>query len=154
MKFLDLTTPELMIIDMGAESKEDAFRELANALFREIIILDCDYLITQTMHREELGSTGVGFGVAIAHCQLSEISVTRLAIGTSKNGIEWESLDGAPIHLIFLVLTNPKNVHDILRLNEMLAVPLREANFREGLIQADTTEEAWEILEDCDNGFF
>jgi len=154
MKFMDVVLPGLILCDMRAETKEEAFREFADALSREDIIDDHEDFFKAILKREELGSTGGGRGFAVPHTKLPAIDRCRLAFGISKVGIDWASLDGELVYIIFLILSPTDRPCDHLRTLEMISRAMRSDTLRRFLKQAESFDDIWMLLEECDDGQF
>ncbi len=109
MKLNDALTPELIKLDLGATSREEAIRELVGLLAKEgrIDSGEVDAVTEAIMKREHLGSTAIGRGVAIPHAKARAAHSLVAAFGRSKEGIEFAAVDGQPVHLIFLLASPP-----------------------------------------------
>ena len=96
--------------------------------------------------RERSMSTGMENGVAIPHCSMEEVDDTLVALGVSQTGVEFESIDGRPTHLILLLVT-PKNKTKVhIRTLAEIAKLLNDATFRDRLIQAGTADEVVDLV--------
>jgi mannitol/fructose-specific phosphotransferase system IIA component (Ntr-type) len=105
MKLKDLLKPELIELELKSEDKKGVLRELVD-LFK--LKEKAEKILLETLKkREELGSTGVGKGIAIPHCRSLLVKDLHLAIGRSKKGISFGALDGNPVHLFFLIVASP-----------------------------------------------
>ena len=105
MKLKDLLKPELIELNLKSKDKKGVLRELVD-LFK--LKEKAERILLETLKkREELGSTGVGKGIAIPHCRSLLVKDLHLAIGRSKKGISFGALDGNPVHLFFLIVASP-----------------------------------------------
>jgi mannitol/fructose-specific phosphotransferase system IIA component (Ntr-type) len=105
MKLKDLLKTELIELELKSEDKKGVLRELVD-LFK--LKEKAERILLETLKkREELGSTGVGKGIAIPHCRSLLVKDLHLAIGRSKKGISFGALDGNPVHLFFLIVASP-----------------------------------------------
>jgi len=151
---MDLVVPELILVDMKAEKKEEAFGELTDALVREGAIPFYDNFLYSIKKAEELGTSGSGFGIAIPRTRFPEIDRHRLIIGISQVGIEWDSLDEQPVYLVFLEICPPECPVEHLKYIELLSRSLRSETFRRFLAQSYTVDAVWQLLQDSDDGLF
>ena len=93
------------------------------------------------LEREKRGSSGIGEGIAIPHIMSSEVSQTIMAFGQSKKGINFASIDGKPIHLVFLLIGPASNAMLHLKILAKLCRFLHNSLFKEALLNADSREE-------------
>lgn len=98
------------------------------------------------MAREAIGSTGIGHGIAIPHCRTPLVSDIVCAFGTSADGIDFDSLDGEPVHSIFLLLTPPEKKEQHLLLMKSFASQIRKENFCKFLHQVKAAQELVDLL--------
>ncbi len=106
--FAQLLREDRVIIDMKAKDKDSALQELLSVLNlkpeQEKLVLE------QLKKREAIGSTGVGKGVAIPHARSVVVDDVHLVVGVSKEGIDFQALDGKPVHLFFLLIAPPQDL--------------------------------------------
>ncbi len=100
-----LLREDRIILDLKAKDKEGVLREMISVL--NLPKDKEDLLFNSLMQREKLGSTGIGKGIAIPHCRSVAVDNITLVIGISKNGVDFESLDGKPVHLLFMLVATP-----------------------------------------------
>lgn len=105
MKICEFLKKENIIIDLKSRTKEKAFEEIINAAKFSQEKKKLIYL--SLMQREVLGTTGIGNGVAIPHARSVVLNKLHLYIGLSSKGIEYDAMDGKPVHLIFLIMAPP-----------------------------------------------
>ena len=94
-----------ILVEMKARRKFDAIRELAELLGDEDDVLDPKRFLADLIRREQQSSTGIGKGVAVPHAHEDSIRRQLLAIGISHDGIEFDSIDGEPVHIVALLAT-------------------------------------------------
>ena len=99
----------LFIPDMKADSKADAIKELVETLAKSGKIKDKSLILEMLERREALGSTGIGHGVAIPHGRSLAANQIMVVFGKSSKGVEFESMDGKPVFLFFLILAPPQD---------------------------------------------
>ncbi len=146
MKIAELLTENLVKVDLESFEKEEVFEELIDLLVREKRITDRDAARQAIIERENKQSTGIGRGVAIPHGKSVAITQLTGALGISKDGLEYDSLDGEPVHLVFLLLAEDDNpgphVEALAQISSLFRIP----GFIERLIAAGTPRELYDII--------
>ena len=104
--------------------------------------------------REELGSTGIGRGVAVPHTKHPSVDKLVGTVGVSIDGVDFKSLDGEKVNLFFLLISPPDRPGDHLRALENISRQLRDDTFCRFLKQSKTAEDIWQLLEEADNNQF
>ena len=105
MRLASLTRPELIFPDLPAQDRASVLRTLAGRIAGLGLVRDADDLFQKLREREQLGSTGIGSGIAIPHCKLPGLSEGVVAIGMVPGGVDFGAADGQPVKLLFLVLS-------------------------------------------------
>lgn len=105
MRLASLTRPELIFPDLLPQDRDAVLRELAGRIAGQGLVRDPEDLFHKLREREQLGSTGIGSGVAIPHCKLPGLSHGVVAIGMVPGGVEFGAADGQPVRLLFVVLS-------------------------------------------------
>jgi PTS system fructose-specific IIC component len=142
MKISDYLKQDEIITKLTASSKDEAIKELARALEHEPKVTDLDLFINDTFEREGFCTTGIGRSVAIPHARTEAVSGIVIALGRSVEGIDFDSLDGKPVHLVFLMGTpKRKNLSNYLSVLARLTRLLEKESFRKMLLEADTKAE-------------
>ena len=153
MKFSDFVATDAIRAHVAAGSKEGVIREMVQALVDagRIAAGDQDGIVKAIMKREDLGSTGIGRGVAVPHTK--HPGVTRLVgtVAVSPPGIDFESLDGDPVHLFFLLVSPPDRPGDHLRALENISRQLRDDTFCRLLKAAKGPVDIQHLLEEADS---
>ncbi len=129
-------TPDHIQLDSQAHSKRALITELAHALAS----IDPDTVMEVVMAREQLGSTGIGHGVAIPHGRMPDLSVPMLALATHVSGVDFEAIDGNPVHIVVLLLVPDSDDRQHLELLAQLARNLQQDSFRQQIMEADSAE--------------
>ncbi len=106
------------------------------------------------MKREELGSTGIGRGIAVPHTKHAGVDRLVGTVGVSSDGIEFDSLDGQKAQLFFLLVSPPDRPGDHLRALENISRQLRDDTFCRFLKQSKNTEDIMQLLEEADGNQF
>ena len=115
---------------------------------------EADSIVEAIMKREELGSTGIGKGIAVPHTKHPSVDQLVGTVGVSNEGVEFQSLDGEPVQLFFLLISPPDRPGDHLRALENISRQLREEMFCRFLKQSKTAADIQQLLEEADNNQF
>ncbi len=153
MKFAQFVCTEAIIAELLAVDKQGVIREMTQALLDAGRIAQDDYksIVDAMLRREELGSTGIGRGVAIPHTKHPSVDGTIATVGVSRNGVNFASLDGESVYVFFLLISPSDRPNDHLRALERTARQLRIESFCPFLRQAKTAEEIKQLLDESDN---
>lgn len=156
MKFADFVSREAIRADLTAEDKEGVIREMVHALLEASKIADSEYesIVKSVMKREELGSTGIGRGVAVPHTKHASIDRLVGTVAVSSEGVDFSSLDGEKVHLFFMLISPPDRPSDHLRALENVSRQLRDETFCRFLKQAKTPQDILQLLDEADNNQF
>ena len=156
MKFCDFVSTEAIQSEMASVDKESAIRELVGNLVTagQINADDAEGIVTAIMKREDLGSTGIGRGIAVPHTKHHCVDKLVGTVGVSREGVEFQSLDGEPVQLFFLLVSPPDRPGDHLRALENISRQLRDDMFCKFLKQSKTREDIQTLLEEADNNQF
>ncbi len=104
MRILDFLDKDSIELNIKAKNKKEVIEELVEVLAKKNVILDKKVTIESLMEREELGSTGVGQGIAIPHSKTKGVKELVAAFGVCKTGVDFDALDGETVHIFFLLL--------------------------------------------------
>jgi PTS system fructose-specific IIA component/PTS system nitrogen regulatory IIA component len=156
MKFADFVVREAIRTDLKAEDKPGVIREMLKALEEagSIDPAETESIVKAILKREELGSTGIGRGVAVPHTKHPSVNRLVGTVGISQEGVDFDSLDGEKVHLFFLVISPPDRPGDHLRALENISLKLRNETFCRFLTQCKTTEDVLQLLDEADNNQF
>ncbi|HEY1603768.1 MAG TPA: PTS sugar transporter subunit IIA [Pirellulales bacterium] len=156
MKFADFVSREAVRADLTADDKESVIREMAQALLDAGKVSAAEYegIIKAILKREELGSTGIGRGVAVPHTKHASVDRLIGTVGVSAEGVDFDSLDGEKVNLFFLLISPPDRPGDHLRALENVSRQLRDDTFCKFLKQAKNAEEILQLLDEADNNQF
>ena len=135
------------IKQLDSANKLNAIEELALVFKDADVCGDIDSLISALKEREDIMSTGIGFGVAIPHTKINTIKEMAFAIGISRAGIDFGSTDGKLVHLIILVAAGEKQHNEYLRLlSNIMGIVIKDT-VKESIINAPSSEEVLNILQ-------
>nr|WP_044642309.1 fructose PTS transporter subunit IIA [Risungbinella massiliensis] len=146
MKLSSLLTEDLITLHLQSTDKDAAMNELAQLLDQAGVLSSVDGYLEALHQREKQGSTGIGFGIAIPHGKSDAVKEPRVAFGRTS-GIDWDSLDGEPAQLIFMIAVPAEQAGDEhLRILQALSRKLIDDEFREALLAADSKEKVIQLL--------
>jgi mannitol/fructose-specific phosphotransferase system IIA component (Ntr-type) len=156
MKFADFICREAICADMKAMEKEGAIREMVQALVeaKRVDASEAESIVKFVLKREELGSTGIGRGVAVPHTKHASVDRLVGSVAVSKGGVDFASLDGESVHLLFLLVSPPDRPGDHLRALENISRQLRDDTFCRFLKQAKTAGDIQQLLDEADSNQF
>ena len=156
MKFADFIRVPAIKADLAAADKDSAIGELVAGLVaaNEIAADEQESIVKAIMKREELGSTGIGRGVAVPHTKHPSVSRLIGTVGVSSEGVDFNSLDGEKVQLFFLLISPPDRPGDHLRALENISRQLRDDTFCRFLKQAKSTHDVQLLLDEADGNQF
>src|SRR5215813_14271633 len=156
MKFADFVSTEAIRAKLNTENKEGVIREMAQALADagKIAPGELEGIVKAILKREELGSTGIGRGVAVPHTKHPSVNRLVGTVAVSPEGVDFDSLDGEKVQLFFLLISPPDRPGDHLRALENISRQLRNDTFCKFLKQAKSAEEIKQLLDEADNNQF
>ena len=147
MPIRDFLSPDAVSLDLQSGNKDTVLVELVSLL--KTGPRTEETLLRHLRRREEHGSTGVGRGLAVPHCRTTEVQRVRLAFGRSERGIDYQSLDGAPVHAFFLIVAPPaETVPQYLPVLGKIASLGREPDFQGRVKGLKEVEELFKLLEE------
>lgn len=135
-----------ILVGMQARRNFDAIRELAELLADDEEILDPKRFLADLIRREKQSSTGIGKGVAVPHAHEDSIQRQLLAVGISREGVEFNAIDGEPVHIIALLATPRKHQKQHMELLAGLSRLLQQEQVRQNLIAAKDAAEVIDIF--------
>ena len=156
MKFSDFVKTEAINADLKASNKEGAIRELVTTLVDsgQIKSGEQEDVVQAILKREELGSTGIGRGIAIPHTKHASVDNPVGAVGVSLEGVDFDSIDGEQVQLFFMLISPPDRPADHLKALENISKQSKDQTFCKFLKQSRTPDDVQEILQEADNNQF
>ncbi|SDN86260.1 PTS sugar transporter subunit IIA [Alkalicoccus daliensis] len=147
MKLIDQLSENLISIYLEGKTKEEVIEEMT-ALFAEDNAINSKADFKEAiLAREAESSTGVGHEVAVPHGKTDAVLKHGVAFGRSTEGVDWQSHDGLPVKLIFMVAAPAEDQgEEHLQIMQMISSKLRDDDFKRQLLEAETQEEVWELL--------
>jgi nitrogen PTS system EIIA component len=151
MRMSDFVVRDAIVPDLKAGTKEGVIREMVESLrgagyFKGS---EPEDIVKAILKREQLGSTGIGRGVAIPHTKHNSVDRLIGTVAVSKPGVAFDSVDGEPVHVLVLLVSPQDRPGDHLRALENVARSMREDGFVRSLRQATTREAIWGLLDEA-----
>jgi mannitol/fructose-specific phosphotransferase system IIA component (Ntr-type) len=148
MKFADFICFDSIQVGIESTNKPGIIQELAQSLMtaNKFPQSELDSIVKAILKREELGSTGIGRGLAVPHTKHPSVSKLVGTVAISPGGIEFESLDGEKVQLLFLLISSPDRPGDHLRALEYISRQLRDERFCSALKQTKNVDEVKQLL--------
>jgi len=150
MKIMDFLNKKAVTANLKSDSKEGIIRELVDILSTASGINEREELVRSVLARESLGSTGIGQGVGIPHAKCSCVKELTAAFGLSQKGVEFDSLDGEPVHIFFLLIAPEESAGPHLKALARISRMLKDKYFRDILKKARDEKEILRIIQEED----
>jgi len=135
-------------LDLAARKKQEVVAELVKLLADAGKLDGVDRYVAEIMAREKISSTGIGQGIAIPHRLVTGVDGIMIAVGRSVKGIPFDSVDGKPAHLIFLIIGPQGRNNEYLKILSKLSSHLNDRGFFEALMRVKEPEEVVELILD------
>lgn len=154
MKLSDFVVRDAIVVDLQAGGKEEAIREIVQSLHAagQLAESDLESIIRAILSREELGSTGIGQGVAVPHTRHPKVDHLVGTVALSRHGVDFAALDGEPVDILFLLISPPNQPGDHLRALENISRHLKDERFVNFLRRAKSRDQVDELLDEADQG--
>lgn len=149
-KLADLLAPNAILLKLKSEEKIAVIKELAQPLIEKGLVNDEGAFFSAILKRENLESTGIGYGVAIPHARTRAVSQLVLAFGRSDVGVDFSALDGKPSHFIFLIAAPEEQKSEYILTLARLSKLLRRPEVRDRLMAARTPKEVLGLLSEAE----
>jgi fructose-specific phosphotransferase system IIA component len=153
MKVSELLKPEFIIPELKGETKEDIINELIDLFKKDPRVDDIEKVRTAVLDREKVMSTGVGKGFAIPHGKTNAVKEIVGAFGIKKDGIDYESLDGNPVQLVFLLIGKDNLISTHIKLLSRISRLMNKDDFRNRLTEANNADEIVKLFGDEEEHF-
>lgn len=150
MKLSELLSISTIVPDLKSTSKEDVFEEMAGMITRNFPELDKNEIISALLEREKLGSTGIEYGIAVPHAKLKDINSIIIAVGRSRDGIEFQAHDGKLSNFFFVLLSPDSSAGLHLKTLGVLSRIFRNEDVRKKLMDASSAEDIYNIVRTAD----
>lgn len=146
MKINEFMNESYIKLQLEAQTKEAVIHELVQILDDAGVVKNYEDLVEDVLLREKLSSTGIGLRIGLPHAKTPHILKPSIAFGRSKEGIEFDSMDQEKAHIFFLICMPDEGYNLHLKVLAMLSRSLIQAEFREALESAETTEQVMALL--------
>jgi PTS system nitrogen regulatory IIA component len=153
MKIMDILVKDAVLLDLASGTKQEALAEMAGALAREEAGLEEGRLLDVLLEREKLQSTGIGEGVAIPHGRMPGLGRLVATFARSRQGVDFESIDGQATHLFFLLVVPEHSGGQHLKALARISRFFRDAAFRDRLLSAEQLDDVCRAIEEEDAKF-
>jgi PTS system nitrogen regulatory IIA component len=151
MKMMEMLKAEFVIEELKAVNKRDVLAELIAVIAKGEGSVDPEAMLRIFLEREQLGSTGIGNGIAIPHGRLAGLNEAVLAFGRSRGGVAFEALDGKPVHLFFLLAAPENSAGQHLKVLAKISRMLKDGVFRKNLLEAKVRDDLVRIIAQKDD---
>ena len=151
MKITEMLKKDYIIDALMSTTKRDTLLDLSQVILRGHPENEPEKAVDVLLEREKLGSTGIGDGIAIPHGKLAMLDELSVAFGRSVDGIDFNAMDGKPVHLYFLMLAPENSGGMHLKVLAKLSRMLKDVDFRAKLMAAGSKEEIYKIITDKDD---
>jgi PTS system nitrogen regulatory IIA component len=146
MKITEFLAPESVVSGLAAKDKPQVMAELCSPLARRVPGVSEDKVKEVLLDRERLSSTGIGDGVAIPHGKLPGLPGLIAAFGVSRDGVEFEAIDGRPTHLFFALLAPENSAGIHLKALARISRLFKNASFRKAIVDAPDSKAIYDLI--------
>jgi nitrogen PTS system EIIA component len=153
MQIIDMFKKEYIIEELKAKSKRAVLVELSEIFTHYHSGIQGEAMVEVLLDREKLGSTGIGDGIAIPHGKLKGLDHLVIAFGRSREGIDFDAIDGKPVHIFFLLMAPESSTGQHLKALAKISRMLKDQEFRSSLMSAKNTEEIYRKIADKDESY-
>jgi PTS system nitrogen regulatory IIA component len=153
LKITDFLAAARIIPDLKGKDKRSVLQEMADRLADQEHSLDARKLFDTLLERETISSTAIGEGVAIPHGKAAGISKVLGVFARSVHGVDFDSLDGGPTYLFFVLIAPEDSAADHLKALARISRLLKDGSFRARLMQGQTQEEIFNVIREEDQKF-
>lgn len=147
MKLYNLLMQDMVITELESHDREGVLKEMVVFLKKKNKIAKDKELFEKLLQREKLGSTAIGEGVAIPHCKMKGIKNPIVMLAVSKKGVDYQSLDGKPTYVFFLVVSSPDNPSLNLQILAAIAHLVRKSSSLEKkILRAESISSLLDVI--------
>lgn len=150
MVLSELIAEDLILTDTEATGKVEVLKKLVALFFKACLVEDAEECLYAIRQREEIESTAIGEGIAIPHGRSRTVKKLAVAFGRSKEGIAFDALDGKPVYLVLIIISPKETQGGYLQAIAKIARLLKNKTLRGRLMEAETPEEAMQVIRDFD----
>ena len=146
MNITDILKKEFVIENLESRTKREVLTELSEIFLRGNIKVDYDTMVEVLLEREKLGSTGIGGGIAIPHGKLAGLENLVVSFGRSNDGIDFDSMDGKPVHIFFLLMAPENSAGQHLKVLAKISRMLKDNSFKTDLMKAASVDDLYRTI--------
>ncbi|MDD5711655.1 MAG: PTS sugar transporter subunit IIA [Smithellaceae bacterium] len=146
MEIAGMFKKEFIVEELRSRSKLDTLKELSGVLADGETRLNRDVVLNALLEREKLGSTGIGDGIAIPHGKTVDLDDLIVSFGRSKSGVDFNAMDGKPVHLFFLLMAPEHSAGQHLKALAKISRMLKDSAFRKKLMDAKSKDEIYRLI--------
>ncbi|MEK6559630.1 MAG: PTS sugar transporter subunit IIA [Planctomycetota bacterium] len=146
MKLSDILTTERIIINLNGKDKYDVLEKMVKVAKNSDKVTDENDLLKKVIEREKIKSTGIGGGIGIPHAQTSGVTDIIACLGVTEQGIEFNAIDGKPVHLVFLIATKERTNSTYLGLLSRIARLFIDEPFKQRVIKSVSPSEIMNLI--------
>ncbi|WP_404350397.1 fructose-specific PTS transporter subunit EIIC [Sutcliffiella horikoshii] len=154
MKITDLLTTDTVTLQLRSSNKSDVIKELIDSLDCAGKLADKQKYEEAILAREAQSTTGIGEGIAIPHAKTDAVKTPAIAFGVAKDGVDYESLDGQPSQLFFMIAASAGANNEHLETLSRLSSMLMDSEFRNALLAAPSKEEVIRLIDNKEKELF
>jgi PTS system nitrogen regulatory IIA component len=153
MQITDMFRKQYIIEDLQARTKRAVLAELSEIFTRDHSGIQSEAMVDVLLDREKLGSTGIGDGIAIPHGKLKGLDSLVISFGRSREGIDFDAIDGKPVHIFFLLMAPESSTGQHLKALAKISRMLKDQEFRSDLMSARSAEEIYRKIAEKDESY-
>ena len=153
MQIAGMFKKDYIIEELKATTKRAVLAELSEILSRDAEGLPPGAMVEVLLEREKLGSTGIGDGIAIPHGKLKNLDRLMISFGRSRQGIDFDAIDGKPVHLFFLLMAPESSTGQHLKALAKISRMLKDPEFRNDLMAATSAGEIYRKIAERDEAY-
>ena len=136
-----------LMVELEGTDKKNALRQVMNTIEGEKLLPDPEGFFEKILEREMDSSTGIGLGVAIPHTRVESLADIFIAVGRSLKGIDFDTPDGTPVHLVFMIAVNANHA-EYLKIISRISWLVRNEKFRNKLLLSPSINDLYTLLKD------
>ena len=153
MQITDMFRKQYIIEDLKARTKRAVLAEMSEIFTRDHSGIQNEAMVDVLLDREKLGSTGIGDGIAIPHGKLKGLDSLVISFGRSREGIDFDAIDGKPVHIFFLLMAPESSTGQHLKALAKISRMLKDQEFRSDLMSARSAEEIYRKIAEKDESY-
>ncbi len=138
-----------LVTDLESRTQVECIEEMIRLLAKSPCVKDVEGFRASILEREKIMSTGIGLGLAIPHAKTKAVTGFVLALGRSRDGVEYDSLDGEPVHIVVMIAGPEGQQERYLRLLAHIMVVLKKEENRRRILTAEDPQEIVDIFDDA-----